>query len=353
MERKGGLALTIAGVPVLIVGFVFGFVLLLSGGAACGSTTGIAPGSAIAVDPLSVPEMKVAGYGHEQMVNAAWIAKAAADLGLSSRDQVLAIQAAMGESSLRVLDYGDQAGPDSRGLFQQRGNGAWGSLADRMDPYISSTNFLKALMEVTERDSMTPTAAIHEVQRNSDPFHYEKYWEPAVEVLNALAGKTVDVVGGGGAPGAGSCKASAGAGAVGPNGWALPAQGPMASEYGMRYHPTKHIWRLHAGTDIGAGCDAPIYAANKGTVTYAGFGKYGTNGLIVVDHGGGVETYYVHMWASGINVREGQMVAAGERIGLVGSSGDSTGCHLHFEVHINGDTVDPAPFMRAVGVPIG
>ncbi|MDR1513939.1 MAG: hypothetical protein LBS56_10775 [Propionibacteriaceae bacterium] len=97
---------------------------------------------------------------------------------------------AMGESGLRVLDHGDAIGPDSRGLFQQRDNGAWGSLADRMDPYISATNFFRALMAVPNRDTMTPTQVAHAVQRNADPNHYTRWSDPAEEVVEALGSVT-------------------------------------------------------------------------------------------------------------------------------------------------------------------
>lgn len=73
---------------------------------------------------------------------------AAAALGLDARAQAVGVMTAMGESSLLVLEYGDVAGPDSRGLFQQRANGAWGSYADRMDPTISATNLFRALLRV-------------------------------------------------------------------------------------------------------------------------------------------------------------------------------------------------------------
>ena len=114
--------------PVLVAGLLVGVTLV-------GSAVACAPSGAASVDLGNVPEGPLAGFDHTQLVNAAWIMRAAADLGLSLRDQRIGVMTAIGESGLRVLDYGDAAGPDSRGLFQQRANGAWGSLADRMDPY--------------------------------------------------------------------------------------------------------------------------------------------------------------------------------------------------------------------------
>ena len=150
-----------------------------------------AAGPAVRVDPAAVPDGPVAGYGAEQLTNAAAILNAAADLGLDTCAQTIGVMTAMGESSLRVLDRGDAAGPDSRGLFQQRDNGAWGSYADRMDPTTSATNFFLALQEVPGWPSLEPTIAAHRTQRNADPYHYARYWDPAVEVVSALAGRPV------------------------------------------------------------------------------------------------------------------------------------------------------------------
>jgi hypothetical protein len=145
----------------------------------------------IRVDPAAVPEGPVAGFSGEQLVNAAAIVNAAQALGLDTCAQVVGVMTAMGESSLRVLDRGDAAGPDSRGLFQQRDNGAWGSYADRMDPATSATNFFRALQEVPDWQALPPTIAAHRTQRNADPYHYERWWDAAVEVVGALAGRPV------------------------------------------------------------------------------------------------------------------------------------------------------------------
>ena len=145
----------------------------------------------IRIDPADAPEGPVAGYGGEQLTNAAAIVNAGEALGLDTCAQVIGVMTAMGESSLRVLDRGDAVGPDSRGLFQQRANGAWGSYADRMDPTTSATNFFRALQEVPDWRSLAPTIAAHRTQRNADPYHYERYWDAAVEVVSALAGRPV------------------------------------------------------------------------------------------------------------------------------------------------------------------
>lgn len=181
-QRTGWLAVgALLSVPVLVAGLLVA-VTVASSATACG------PGGAAAeVDPGAVPDGPVAGFGHEQLVNAAWIMKAAADLGLSRRDQRIGVMTAIGESALQVLDYGDDAGPDSRGLFQQRANGAWGSLADRMDPYTSATNFFTVLATNSTRDSLAPTLVAHTVQANADPYYYQPFWQPAGEVIAALS----------------------------------------------------------------------------------------------------------------------------------------------------------------------
>ena len=178
-------AITALVIPALILAFLFGIVLIsdTTSQAACGPT-----GTALTVDPASVPEGPIAGYDHEQLVNAAHIMLAAQKLGLSARDQQIGVSTAMGESSLRVLDYGDDVGPDSRGLFQQRDNGAWGSYSDRMDPFISATNFFRVEMTIAGRESMEPTLVSNAVQRNADPYHYTRFWEPAGAVVSALGG---------------------------------------------------------------------------------------------------------------------------------------------------------------------
>ena len=117
-----------------------------------------------------------------------------------------------------------------------------------------------------------------------------------------------------------------------------PANGPTTSGYGWRTHPVFGGSRFHAGIDIGAGYGAPVYAARSGVVVSAGEqGGYGN--AVVIDHGDGIATLYAHQ--SSVAVYGGQSVSQGDVIGYVGSSGYSTGPHLHFEVRVNGSPVDP------------
>jgi len=149
------------------------------------------------------------------------------------------------------------------------------------------------------------------------------------------------------APSAGG--SSGGGGASSGSGWVRPSAGYMSSGYGMRVNPVTGVYRMHDGIDLAPGCNSPIYAATSGTVTFAGLtGGYGN--YIQVSHGGGVSTAYGHIVNGGIKVSRGQSVVAGQLIALVGSTGNSTGCHLHFETRVGGASTNPVPFMAARGV---
>lgn len=115
----------------------------------------------------------------------------------------------------------------------------------------------------------------------------------------------------------------------------------VASGFGMRIHPIYGIPKMHNGLDFTAPQGTPIYATGDGRVTTAGVGT-GTGNHVIVNHGYGYETVYMHMVR--IKARAGQQVKRGEVIGWVGSTGASTGPHLHYEVHINSHPVDPVYF---------
>jgi len=136
-------------------------------------------------------------------------------------------------------------------------------------------------------------------------------------------------------------------------GWANPVTGTISDVFGPRpMKPVAGVNEFHRGTDIAAQCGTGIYAATAGTVVTAGpNGTYGN--WVLVDHGSGVSTGYAHIQSGGILVEPGQEVAAGELIAVVGSTGASTGCHLHYEVRIDGTAVDAIPFMAARGVTLG
>ncbi len=143
--------------------------------------------------------------------------------------------------------------------------------------------------------------------------------------------------------GGGTASSSGTAGAVAGSGrFILPVSGRISSEYGYRVHPISGARRLHAGMDIAAGSGTPIGAAGDGTVIYAGWrGGYGNT--VIVDHGGGIATLYAHQSRVGTSV--GQSVRRGQVIGYVGSTGYSTGPHVHWEVRVNGSPQNPRGYL--------
>lgn len=336
----GALSLVLL-VPILVV-------ILLAGETSCTPRGGMANGGkAVTIDPVSLPVQSVDNWNAAQLVNAAYIMKAAADQGLSAKAQTVGVMTAIGESSLNVIDSGDAAGPDSRGLFQQRDNGSWGTYEDRMDPYTSATNFFKALAKVDGWENLEPTIAAHRVQRNADPDHYGKFWEPATKITAALAGLPV--------PDSGkSCPV------IDASGWTAPLDfgtpGLMVSSFfGFRDASVIGYAYRHNGIDLSVPVGTEIRAAASGTVTKVvtdkGFSKTGLGNLIFISHADGVSTRYHHIKDGGVLVAVGDTVAAGDVIAHSGNSGTSSGPHLHFTVYIGGATLeanatDPVPFMR-------
>jgi murein DD-endopeptidase MepM/ murein hydrolase activator NlpD len=117
-----------------------------------------------------------------------------------------------------------------------------------------------------------------------------------------------------------------------------PVPGRITSGFGPRFHPVLHVRKLHTGVDFRAPAGTPVRAADGGVVVHAGWLEvYGY--AVIIDHGGGVSTLYGH--CSSLEVSSGQSVSAGQVIARSGSTGYSTGPHLHFEKRVNGSPVPP------------
>lgn len=125
--------------------------------------------------------------------------------------------------------------------------------------------------------------------------------------------------------------------------WPVPGQYRITSNFGGRSDPITGVWSSHGGTDIAAPYGTPIVAANSGVVIFAGW-HYSYGNYVIVDHGGGIATLYAH--CSKLLVGNGQTVLKGDKIALVGSTGYSTGNHLHFEVRINGVRTEPMKYLK-------
>ncbi|MBE7027464.1 MAG: hypothetical protein E7407_00335 [Ruminococcaceae bacterium] len=171
-------------------------------------------------------------------------------------------------------------------------------------------------------------------QLSSDIKAYEKAYNKAVEEENSLKASLQ------------SSLSKSGGGTVYTGGvftWPAPSYTYISSPYGYRTHPVLGTRKFHSGIDLAAPGGSNILAAAGGTVRSAGWnGGYGY--CVVIDHGGGIATLYGH--ASKLLVSSGQKVSKGQVIALVGTTGMSTGNHLHFEVLKNGATTDPMAYLR-------
>jgi murein DD-endopeptidase MepM/ murein hydrolase activator NlpD len=175
------------------------------------------------------------------------------------------------------------------------------------------------------RDSKQGLLADVRQHRHANEEDLEAMQAASAEIAAQLAASAGASEGGGGG----------GGGAPSASGFIWPVSGPVTSGYGWRWG------RMHEGIDIGAPCGTPIRAAASGTIVYAGW-MDGYGNIVIIDHGGGIGTAYGHQSAIYVG---GGSVSQGQTIGAVGSTGHSTGCHLHFEVRVNGTPVDPLGYL--------
>lgn len=311
-------------------------------------------------------------YGEGQLRNAAVIIKVGQDMKVPARGWVIALATAMQESALRNLanstvpaslalpHEGVGADHDSLGLFQQRPG--WGSVEQRMTPSYTARKFYEKMVRVRDWQHRPLTVVAQRVQVSAFPDAYAKHEDLAGRIVDALAGgaaRTVEIAG------KAVCDAAAGA-RIAASGWTAPLPGGVVSGFRTTERPS------HNGIDLAADKRTEIHAASAGRVLVArcdpdrsgkrdcdrdGWpGKGGCGWFVDILHAGGYITRYCHM-IQRPRVVPGQSVEAGEVIGLSGTSGNSSGPHLHFEVHVDSDrssrgAVNPVPFMRERGAPV-
>jgi murein DD-endopeptidase MepM/ murein hydrolase activator NlpD len=304
---------------------------------------------------------RIRPYGAEQMHNAAIIINVGAKLKLPPRAWVIGVATAMQESRLTNLgNLGADNDHDSLGLFQQRPSAGWGTAAQIRDPVYAATKFYEKLKTVAGWETMSLTQAAQRVQVSAYPDAYAKHEPIATEIVNQLADGAANAVGNS------LAMVCAAAGQIAASGWTIPVKGTVGSGFRTPQRPT------HQGVDLIIGRFTPIHAAASGVVSVVkcdndhqgrldcnrdGWpGKGGCGWMVEIQHAGDVMTRYCHMVQQPF-VTVGQVVKAGDVIGRVGTSGNSSGPHLHFEVHLNDDrstqgAIDPVPFMDKVGVPL-
>lgn len=308
----------------------------------------------------------VAGFTPVQVRNAQTIVRAGQKAGVPARGWVVAVATAMQESNLRNLanprvpasmglpHEGTGTDHDSVGLFQQRQS--WGTAAELMNPEQSAAKFYAALNRVPSWLGLPLTVAAQKVQRSAFPSAYAKHEQKAAALVDAISG---------GVANSGTTDQCATGAEVTASGWTNPVAAKLGSRFRTAERPT------HNGVDLMAPKGTPIRAASAGTViravcdpgtadtvgtcdkdgwpTARGCGWY-----VDLKHAAGAITRYCHM-ASKPLVAVGQTVTVGQQLGVVGSSGRSSGPHLHFETHTNDNpsktgAVEPVAFMKARGV---
>lgn len=299
-----------------------------------------------------VPGASVTELSQEQLDNATIIVSVGKEMGIPPRGWVVAIATAMQESKLRNLTHlGARNDHDSLGLFQQRPSQGWGTERQILDPRYSARKFYERLQGVGGWETMQTTAAAQRVQRSAFPDAYQKWEQLAIDVVNEVANRIGAAV-----PQANPLCARPGA--VSASGWVVATPGPIGSGFRTTERPQ------HNGIDVIVPRESQVRAASAGIVI-ASLCNASTNNCDVdgspqvtgcgwyvdIDHGNGVMTRYCHFIRQPA-VALGERVTVGQLIGAVGSSGNSSGPHLHFEVHVNGKPTDPEEFMATHGAPL-
>lgn len=363
-------ALVLMGPMVLLVGVG---ALLNPATTACADTGGYTVGDVPGELTATTRNGETITLDSTQLTHAATIIETgSATEGVGRDGIIIALMAALTESSMRMLantsaypesaDYphdGDGSDNDSLGLFQMRPAAGWGTVAELMDPDYQAAAFFggpdgpnggspRGLLDIPGWQQMGKGEAAQAVEVSAYPDRYDNYEPVAETIFTTLTGS-----GGPAAPLDTRLVAQAGETGTGEVVFPLPEGTWVATDpFGPRTHPITGEQSFHTGADFAAPDGTPILAAADGTVTVAEYTDAG-GGQVVIEHqidGKTVATAYIHSWQHGIHVSAGDTVRAGQHIADVGSSGMSTGPHLHFEVRdggTNGEYIDPAAWLNA------
>ncbi|MGA5305946.1 M23 family metallopeptidase [Nucisporomicrobium flavum] len=306
---------------------------------------------------VTAPGATPAWLSAEQARNAGIIVATGERMRVPVRGWVIAVATALQESDLINLgNLGDRNDHDSLGLFQQRPSAGWGTPAQIMTPDYAATRFYERLLTVPGWERLPLTEAAQAVQRSAYPNAYEKHEPRATAIVAAYTGGTLP-----------SCDTAP----IAASGWTRPVNGDVGSGFRTGDRPG------HDGVDIMAAKGTVIRAASAGVVVrvlcnvggnswdapfasvmpcdrdgHPGLG--GCGWYVEIRHAGDIVSRYCHMVRQP-SVRVGQTVAAGQPIGYVGSSGNSSGPHLHYEIHNGypaheGNAIEPVSFMAQKGV---
>jgi murein DD-endopeptidase MepM/ murein hydrolase activator NlpD len=375
-----------AGVAVLLVGpmlVLLGVAVLANAAiteAALCDTGGISV-SANVPDTLTATRADgtTVTLGRQQLLQARTIILVGTQTAGVGRSGILiALMAALTESGLRQLanpsaypqsaDYpNDGAGSDhdSLGLFQMRPQSGWGTVGQLMDPDYQAKAFYggsagpnrgspRGLLDIAGWQQMSSGRAAQTVEVSAFPDRYANFEPVADTILTALTTTPSAGTGSGGSP-----QSVAAVPETTNLVFPLPAGSyALTDGFGPRVDPISGASSFHPGTDFAAPDGTQIMALADGRVSFAGMDS-GVQGRITIEStidGQSVAVDYLHMWSSGILVQVGQWVAAGKQIGRVGSSGHSTGPHLHLEIHPGGSgspPVDPRAWLAAHQVTAG
>lgn len=282
-------------------------------------------------------DVEATGWDGEQLEVATTIAEVWAENDLPPKGLVVAYATGIVESGMRNLDGGHA---DSLGWAQQRPSAGWGTPQQILDVRLASEAFFgvaahtdnPGLVDVVDWKTRPVGEVAQLIQRSAFPLRYAEEEKKAQALASLVLDQ--DVI---------TCQE------IAAGDWTWPmADGSYAQPFsagqlfGMRVHPVTGVFKLHSGLDFSAPAGTPIYAATGGLVAISGAGGAWGN-QVVVHHADGVQTRYAH--ASELLVDVGDQVEAGEPVALVGTTGYSTGNHLHFEVIVDGRPVDPLPWL--------